>query len=233
MLDLVYPPDCPICEAPLDHDENPTARFVCADCLARIEWFAPPWCERCGGPTSEGIDLCSRCGHTSIPFAKARAVGPYDGVLARLIQMYKFQGERALARDLAQPLAKRVIDERMDDEIEAIAFVPMTKRAVRDRGFNHVERLARDLGDQLDRPVIPALQKTRETRPQIELPERERLNNLRDAFSTTQPLPWTSMLLIDDVFTTGATIRECSQTLIDGGAERVYVATLAHTSEDS
>lgn len=167
-----------------------------------------------------------------MPFAKARAVGPYDGPLARLIQLYKFEGERALAHDLAPLLAERAIDEGIHDEIQAITFVPMTRRARRDRGFNHVKRLARELGRHIDRPVVPALQKTRETRPQVELPERERVANLRGAFSTTQPLPWSSMLLIDDVFTTGATLRECTQTLIDGGVERVVVATLARTAED-
>lgn len=232
-LDLVYPPDCPICETPLDRDIQPSARFVCADCLGRIERFEPPWCELCGVPTPEGVDLCSRCGHTSIPFEKARSVGPYDGVLARLIQMYKFQGERALARDLVQLLADRVIDEGMDREVEAIAYVPMTRRALHDRGFNHVEWLARGLGERLDRPVIPALQKTRETRPQVDLPERERLDNLHGAFAPTQPLPWTSLLLVDDVFTTGATVQECSRALTGGGVERVHVATLAHTSEGS
>lgn len=231
-LDLVYPPECPLCEAPLDRDIQPSARFVCADCLGRIERFEPPWCEACGVPVNEDTDLCSRCGRTSLPFEKARSVGPYGGALAQLIQMYKFQGERALAHDLAQLLAERVVDEGMDDEVEAIALVPMTKRAWRDRGFNHVEWLARVLGKRIDRPIVPALQKTRETQPQVDLPERERLGNLRGAFSATQPLPWASMLLIDDVFTTGATVRECSQTLVDGGVHRVYVATLARTPED-
>lgn len=232
LLDLIYPPQCPICEAPLHRDETSTSRFVCTDCLGRVEWFAPPWCEACGVPVTGETDLCSRCGHTSIPFEKARAVGPYDDVLARLIQMYKFQGERALAHDLAQLLAKRILDERMDRDVEAIAYVPMTQRALRDRGFNHVEWLARDLSRQLDRPVVPALHKIRETRPQVALPERERLKNLRGAFSATQPLPWASVLLIDDVFTTGATLRECSRALTSAGVNRVYIATLAHTSED-
>ncbi len=231
-LDVIYPPDCPICEASIDRDVGPTPRFVCADCLARIDRFEPPWCETCGVPTPDGIDLCGRCGHASVPFDQARAVGPYDGVLARLIQLYKFQGERALARDLARSLTERVVDEGMDEATDAVTFVPMTRRALRDRGFNHAERLARNVGDAIGRPVIPALEKTRETRPQLELPERERLTNLRGAFAATQLLPWTSMLLIDDVFTTGATLRECSRALIDAGVERVVVATLARTAED-
>jgi len=232
-LDVIYPPDCPICETPLDREAESSPRFVCADCLGRIERFEPPWCETCGVPTREGIDLCSRCGHASMPFVKARAVGPYDDVLARLIQLYKFQGERALARDLARTLSERVIAEGMDADVDAVTFVPMTKRAVRDRGFNHGQRLARELGVAIGRPVVPALAKTRETRPQVELPERERLANLQGAFAPHQPLPWTAMLLIDDVFTTGATLRECSRALLDGGVERVVVATLARTAEDA
>ncbi|MFB6286433.1 MAG: ComF family protein [Candidatus Bipolaricaulia bacterium] len=232
-LDLVYPPDCPVCEAALNRDTNQSARFVCANCRGNIERFEPPWCEACGLPVPEGIDLCARCGQMPLPIAKARAVGPYDGPLARLIQLYKFHGERALAADLGRLLAERVLDEAMDTEVDAITYVPMTRRARRERGFNHVERLARQLGTHINRPVVPALEKTRETRPQVELPERERLDNLRGALAPTQPLPWEGMLLVDDVFTTGSTIRECSQTLVDAGVERVLVATLARTAEEA
>lgn len=232
-LDLVYPPDCPVCEAALNRDTNQPTRFVCASCSENIERFEPPWCEACGLPVPEGIDLCARCGQMSLPFAKARAVGPYGDPLARLIQLYKFHGERALAADLGQLLAERVLDEAMDSEVDAITYVPMTRRARRERGFNHVERLARELSTHINRPVVPALEKTRETRPQVELPERERLGNLRGALASTQPLAWDGMLLVDDVFTTGATIRECSQTLVDAGVERVLVATLARTAEEA
>ncbi len=232
-LDLVYPPDCPVCEAPLDRDADRSVRFVCAHCLRTVERFEPPWCEACGIPLPGGVDLCARCGHAALPFAKARAVGPYDGPLARLIQLYKFHGERALAADLGRLLAERVRDEAMAEEVDAIAYVPMTRRARRERGFNHVERLARQLGTHINRPVVPALEKTRETRPQVELPERARLDNLRGAFAPTQSLHSDGMLLVDDVFTTGATIRECSQTLVDSGVERVLVATLARTAEEA
>lgn len=231
-LDLIYPPVCPICEASLDRERSDVDRFVCADCLGRVEWLEPPWCGRCGVPTSETIDLCSTCGHTSTPFERARSVGPYDGVLARLIQLYKFNGERALARELSELLARRVRHDGMDTDIDAITFVPMTRVARRQRGFNHVERLARELGTRMGRPAVPMLTKTRETQPQVELRERERLDNLKGAFSAVGSLPWRSVLLIDDVFTTGATVRECSRALTDGGVERVVVATLARTPTD-
>ena len=230
-LNVLYPPRCALCEASLEHDRQDEHRFVCAGCLARIERITSPWCGVCGGPlTHDEHDLCARCAHQQIPFALARSFGPYEGELARLIQLLKYHGERALAQDLAALLMETLTGEGLEGEIAGITFVPMSPKRARARGFNQAELLARHLGRRIGVPVFPALRKTRETPPQEALSRPERLLSLVGAFAPQgRPARCGSVLLVDDVYTTGATVVECSRALKAAGYERVFVVTLART----
>jgi len=226
-LDLLYPPRCPLCEGPLDGGRE--RRFVCEGCLDGIERLEPPWCLRCGEPFGSEYerDLCERCAHEDLPYERARAFGLYEGGLARLIRLFKFDGERALAGQLSQMLAQVLKGTAI--EIEGITFVPMHPRDQRARGFNQSELLAKRLGKLIGKPVFPALRKIRKTRPQVELSGKERLENLRGAFVPRGPARCERLLLIDDVYTTGATALECSRTLKEAGYAEISVLTLART----
>lgn len=227
-LHLLYPPRCPLCERPLD-GERVKKRFICEGCLAGIGKLKPPWCLRCGEPfeRSGERDLCERCAHESLPYERARAFGLYEGDLARLIRLFKFGGERALAGELAHLLAQAL--EEIDVEVEGITFVPMHLQDQRARGFNQSELLAKQLGRLIEIPVFPTLRKPRRTRPQVELALKERLENLRGAFAPLGPARCERLLLIDDVYTTGATTVECSRVLQEAGYEEIYVLTVART----
>jgi ComF family protein len=229
-LTLLYPAYCPLCEASL---ELKRLRFVCAGCLEQMEHVEPPWCLRCGEPLEIPDDLCARCAPEKISFDRARSFGIYDGPLARLIQLLKFQTERALVRELAPLLAHVFEREGLADLVTGITFVPMSGRSQQARGFNQSELLARRLGRLVHKPVFTALWKLRETRPQVELSGQERLNNLQGAFAPRGPAVCQSVLLIDDVYTTGATVKECSRALRRAGYERVYVLTLARTRKST
>ncbi len=236
MLALLYPPSCPLCEAPLSPDSTSVA-FLCPKCEEGLERLGPPWCARCGAPLppddGQGKDLCADCGtrRERVPFERARAYGPYEGRLAALIKLYKYGGERALARPLAELLAERFKSEGFDGEVDAIAFVPMSRRRQRERGFNQAERLARRLGRLVGKPVVAALRRARETAPQEALTRAERLTNVRGAFAARSRArrEGEGVLLVDDVYTTGATARECAQALKAAGYARVYVLTVART----
>ena len=229
-LTLLYPPRCPLCEVPLEEDERPKGlRYVCEGCLSQIQRVAPPWCARCGDPLEAGRDLCVRCAFQKVPFECARSFGLYEGVLARLIQLLKFQREPALARELAPLLAHALEQEGWMDLMEGITFVPMSPRNRWVRGFNQSQLLAQHLGARVDKPVFATLWKRHETRPQVELSGQERLENLRDAFAPLSSARCERILLIDDVYTTGATTRECSRALRVAGYSHVYVLTLART----
>lgn len=229
-LKLLYPPRCPLCEIPLNHDVDAfRLRYVCERCLSQIQRVTPPWCMRCGDPLNGQGDLCERCAYQEIPFECACSFGLYEGTLARLVQLLKFHGERALTRELAPLLVQVLEQENLTEKIDGITFVPMSRRGLWVRGFNQSELLARRLGALAKEPVFATLWKYRETRPQVDLSGQERLENLKDAFAPLAPARCQDVLLIDDVYTTGATVAECSRVLRVTGYSRVYVLTLART----
>lgn len=239
-LFLLYPPQCPLCETRLHSLQS---SLVCPKCLEELERQESPWCVRCGEsflPTDaqalgreQTKDLCDRCGTQRVPFERARAYGPYEGRLARLIQLYKYGGERALARVLASLLYELLQAERLTQEIDGITFVPMSRKRQRERGFNQAELLARRLGQLTRKPVFSALHKVQETKPQEALSRAERLQNLKGAFASHGQARYESVLLVDDVYTTGATAWECAQALKEAGYKRVYVLTVARTPAPS
>jgi competence protein ComFC len=156
-------------------------------------------------------------------------VALYDGVLARLIQKLKYERERALVRELAPLLGKHLQDEQLADQFDAITFVPMSRKSLQRRGFNQSELLAKRLGKLVEKPVLFSLRKIRETSPQMELSGEERRQNLQGAFIARSHHTLKRVLVIDDVYTTGATARECSRALRESGWEHVMVLTLART----
>jgi len=122
------------------------------------------------------------------------------------------------------PLTWRILDRA-----EALTFVPMTRDGLCKRGFNQAELLARELGRLAGLPVIAALRKTRRTEDQTKLKLSERKENVRGAFAPCQPASAERIMLVDDVYTTGATAEECSAALRAAGYKEVYVLTVARS----
>ncbi|MFQ5851491.1 MAG: ComF family protein [Candidatus Binatia bacterium] len=230
VLALLYPPSCYLCSAAVEN-----GRFVCARCWGKVTRVSAPICAICGAPGH--LQLCPTCQHQERGFDFARSFGIYDGVLAKLVQGLKYEGERALTHELTGCL-KRYLNETPFD-FEAITYVPMGRAALRERGFNQAEQLARELGRSLRVDVIPALRKIRETPPQTGLSLNARRENLRSAFAPDGPVHCAEILLIDDVYTTGSTVDACGRALKRGGYRGVYVLTVAravrvedHTADD-
>lgn len=225
-LALLYPPHCFGCERPIED-----GHYLCESCFEKIERVAPPFCQLCGSPlASKEIDLCEDCAHKKRYFDLARSFGLYypgeEGVLERMIKAFKYNGERALAKEFARYLAQAAEDMR--EKFELITFVPQTRKKQRERGFNQAQLIAQRLGKLLQKETVQALLKIKETRPQVELRGEERLQNLKNAFLANEP-SCDNILLIDDVFTTGTTVNECSRALKEAGYKRVFVLTVART----
>ncbi len=231
VLDLFYPPHCAACAAPFPEGER---AFLCTACESKIERIDQSRVCRCGVPLLEGLDLCPSCAQSAPILEEIRAFGWYeeredpDHVLSTLIKIFKYGGERALA-----PLLATYLDgagQTLRPLVEQITFVPMTPKDERRRGFNHAELLARELGKLWGIPVVRTVEKTRQTHPQASLPHEARRENIRGAFRLAKSVPCASILIVDDVCTTGATLTECGQILKESGIARVYGLTVARAS---
>ena len=244
LVRLFLEPVCCACSTPLD---RPLAGPVCDACWRAVPRLTPPWCDRCGdviasperegspeSPASPTVLICARCLHTRPVLSIARSAGRYDGSLRRIIHAFKYDGHRALAA----PLARLVREAGADVLAGADAVVPVPLhpwRALR-RGFNQADDLARHLG----LPVFRALRRVGRGPPQAGLSASNRHLNVQHAFALSRqgrrvlresrnnspPRPLT-LVLIDDVMTTGETMEGCGKVLAEAGVSCVRGLTIA------
>lgn len=229
LLDLVFPPLCPLCERRVDrHGHDP----LCAGCWAALPRLRPPFCARCGRPLPglPPAEVCEACRRAPPPFAYARAVAAYRDGMREAIHQLKFRGRVALARPLGDLLAEEGGAGVPVEAIDGIVPVPLHPRRLAERGFNQAELLAARLARRWRRPLLTRLLvRTRPTRPQSELDEAERRRNVTGAFRARDPAAAAGrhLLVVDDVLTTGSTLGECSRVLLAAGARAVGVLALA------
>ncbi len=161
----------------------------------------------------------------------ARALGAFEGALQEAIHRWKYERKTYLTPFFAEWMAERMNRYWEPGSLDLLAPVPLHIRRLRERGFNQALLLVKDLSRRTGIPYRKAiLRKKRSTIPQVNLSGIERERELRGTFQVTEEeeLWGRRILLVDDVYTTGATVNECSKALLKGGAERVDVFTLAH-----
>ena len=223
-LSLLYPPRCLVCRALGE-------AALCGTCLGQITPVADPACAVCGH-TVELKDGCLNCLSRRPAFVRARALGAYEGVLQTAIHHFKYRDRPQLAGPLGRSLATFARDHASqlnDLKFDALQPVPMHSTRRRLRGYNQSERLARVVGTELGLPLCNALVRSRPTRPQVGLARAARCRNLAGAFTVRRPeeVRGKTLLLIDDVATTGSSLNECAVALKAAGAKAVYALTLA------
>jgi ComF family protein len=162
----------------------------------------------------------------------ARSACLYEGALKEMVHAFKYGNRRSLARPLAGLMSDLLkYESALTGGVEAVTFVPLHPRRLAERDFNQSELLARLMAAALELPFASCLEKIKNTGHQNELPREKRLHNLKGAFRAKSGgrkfITGASVLLIDDVMTTGATLDECSRTLLEAGAREVRCATLA------
>jgi ComF family protein len=208
----------------------------CAPCTSRIRWALPPVCASCGLPFAAPGDVnhrCEACLRHPRQFRQARACALYetgvdDHPLKMALHRYKYRSEACLARPLARILLGRCPLPAHD--YDRIVPVPLHTERLRWRGFNQALLLARPLSTRTGIPIDPhSLRRLRATRPQVELTGTERRANVARAFVVARPLAIRGrrILLVDDVYTTGSTVEDCSRALRAAGARVVDVLVLA------
>lgn len=158
------------------------------------------------------------------PFVWARSLGPYEGALRALVLILKYEGERLVARFLAREMAGLV-----QGEIKLVTWVPPDPKRLRERGFHGAEILGREVARALHLPAKPLLRKLRHTPEQVGRPREERMNAMHGLFRAVRRGRGETVLLVDDVLTTGATVAEGIRALQEAGFGEVAVLTCART----
>jgi competence protein ComFC len=229
-LGLLYPEVCQLCR---EARATPAEGYVCCGCRAKARFIQQPFCQRCGRPYEGDITTqfeCANCREMGWHFQSARsAVIARDPVL-EAIHRYKYQRALWFEPFLADLLIRAAIPVLDQQKPSVIVPVPLHPTKLREREFNQADRLARRLGEAVQIPVNNRLlRRVVPTRTQTQLSRQERLANVRNAFAMRggQRLNGERIVLLDDVFTTGATTSACARVLTAAGAGEVCVWTVA------
>jgi ComF family protein len=230
---MLLPVDCAACGAALTDDPTP---LFCAGCWGAIAPLAHVACARCDRPFASSAatrhsptHVCHSCDERPPSYTRAWTLYPYLPPLQEAICLFKFRGKVALAPALAQLMVDRL---PLFDSVDLVIPVPLHPKRLREREFNQSLLLADRIARRLGLPLSYAnLVRIAPAPAQTTLSRKRRLKNLRGAFAVRRPdaIAGKRILLIDDVFTTGATVNECAKTLRKAGAGDVFALTLART----
>ena len=218
----LYPPVCLICGL-----AGRPGLDCCEACESELERVEAA-CYRCGLEGVRSVNLCGRCTTRLPAFDETHSAFAYRGPIEGMVQRFKFGGDLAAGRVLAQLMARRVAREAWRRP-QLMVPVPLHRHRRWQRGFNQSEMICRDLSQALSRlPWAPALRRARSTPAQSELPAERRRGNVRGAFSLQRLPPGARhVALVDDVMTTGSTLDECARVLKRAGVVCVDVWIVA------
>jgi ComF family protein len=233
-IDIIYPPRCHICRSFISDDRGQNPHF-CSDCLASIAMIRPPLCTTCGIPFHSFSDenhLCERCLRKRPFFDKLRAPYLYQGQIMEAIHQMKYGGKPYLAKSLGALLASFASDWLEDHGRYLMIPVPLHPQRLRERGYNQSLLLSRVMSPLLGMDIdLLSLRRVKYTRSQTGLNSEERKRNVRGAFALekSKEFKGRSIILVDDVATTGYTMNECARVLKKAGCDKVLCLVLART----
>jgi predicted amidophosphoribosyltransferase len=214
LLEFVLPDRCAVCERP--------GAALCRRCRDGLVRLGEPLCERCGSPGAWPVRRCAECSGRRLSFARARSAVVYDERARAFVREWKEHGRRRLAREAAGVVADVVVPPRVD----AMTFVPGDPERALERGDVPPRGLARELGKAWGLPVLDVLRRARSLPRQRGQSLADRRRNVRGTVVAQRPAP-RRLCLVDDVYTSGATVNVCASALRRAGARHVEVVTLA------
>jgi ComF family protein len=223
----LVPPRCVLCEG---RGQRPTLD-LCVPCQSELPGQSGT-CPRCAlrPVPADGYSECSACRADPPPYDRCHAPYRYEAPLDGLIHELKYDGHLAVARVLGTLLGRSVRSQGLQHEVEVLLPVPLHPAKLAERGFNQSLEIARWVSRETARPCEwRALRRLRRTRPQVGLALEARLANLHGAFAVTGGVQGRRIAVIDDVMTTGSTLRECAWVLRRAGAASVDVWCVART----
>jgi ComF family protein len=222
LVDLLLPGSCVSCGCSVSISD----RNLCASCFDNIEYLEES-CGRCSGIMEKG--KCTICGSREFYPEKNICVAEFSGVMKDVIENYKFRGRRSLKRVIAGAVVTKV--DLMDLNCDVLTSVPVSGKKKWKRGYNHSEDISKALSGLLKKPYRELLYEKRKRGGQKFLGYRERFLNIINRFGVKKDADFSGrrILLVDDIFTTGATINECARVLRSKGALEVFSLTIART----
>lgn len=231
-LDLLYPEKnyCIVCN---NFDQSIEEEYICESCRRKLHYLADPICKTCGKDmlfeSSSGI--CDQCAKHNYSFIKNKSVFRYDGLIKEIIHDYKYLDKSYYHRFLAMTLYHYMIDNSYIN-FDLITCVPIHKQKLKQRGYNQTELLAKFISHKLDIPYKALLVRKSNTIKQSNLSKNEREKNLLNAFAICSKIDYNivrdkSILIIDDIYTTGSTMEACANVLKNKGAKAIYGLTVA------
>jgi len=221
LIGLLYPRRCPVCHEIVEEK----GEVACGICRTRLPYIREPFCLQCGKPLlMEEQEYCSDCTRKTHAFYKGRAAFAYDEIMRRSIARFKYAGRREYADFYAEEILRKYAREMLHWKCEVLVPIPLHSSRRRNRGFNQAELLAEKISKRSGIPVDRTLlYRHKKTHVQKELDDRERLTNLKNAFSVRKgKIPYKNIILVDDIYTTGSTMDAAAKILKENGIQTVY-----------
>ncbi len=224
IADIIFPPICPVCNKIMPI----MAGDICPECEKKLTFVAEPYCMRCGKPVDETQEYCEDCTRRDHAYDEGRAVLIYDEYMSKSIYRFKYNGKREFARFYGRVMTQCLHDKIRQWRVEVVIPVPVHKSKLRQRGYNQAGLIAQQISKRLKIPVKSDIViRQTATKVQKNLGFTARQNNLKNAFKVIpNSVKYKSVLIVDDIYTTGATVDAMARCLKKAGVEKVYFATL-------
>ena len=203
---------------------------ICENCTNLVPFINEKHCcQKCGEPITGQGHYCLSCMNNKRKFDVARSVASFEGVVQQLIHGFKFGGKPYLSLTMGNLMAQKLVELGWDFDL--ITPVPVSKSRLKERGYNQALLLCNQIATHFNKPVVEVLEKVKQTQDQVGLNFKERQENLEGSIAVCnkEEVANKAVLLVDDVFTTGATANVCAQALFKTGAKSVLIITFAHS----
>ncbi len=223
-LQLLFPLRCPVC----DRIARPWGEKICISCMHELKLLTPPWCMKCGKKLYEEAEFCTDCRKKRHNYIRGRALYEY-GSVAPSVYRLKYKKRQEYADFFGEEMARYLEDFIRECKPDALIPVPLHRKRQNKRGYNQARLLAEALGRYLGVAVrSDIVKRVKNTAPLKRQNPSERQNNLKKAFIMTQnDVKLNTIIIIDDIYTTGSTVDELAEVLIQHGVKNVFYIALA------
>ena len=228
ILDFFFPPKCPFCNELLTGKAR-----VCLECMKTLPFVdSDNSCSICGRPLGEySYFICNSCQNQKTYFSHAFIPLIYEEDAKTAILRLK-RSHPYFAKAFAYLLADKILSSDYYTKFDYITYVPQSPKSSRERGYNQAFLIAKELSSLLKVPCVSSLRRSNDGKPQHTLNAAERRENVKKCYFTTDKTFCGTVLLVDDIYTTGSTANYCSKLLLKMGFEKVYLAAALIRTED-